>query len=369
MKELEEDKRRVRVSIEAAIRIAVLALLIGWCFLIFQPFLLTVLWGMIIGVASYPLVLRLQKMLGGKSNLAAVVFVVVALAFIVVPSVLFTGKMVNSAKGITTILETSSLELPPPNDKVKEWPLVGNKVYGFWQNASSNIEVVVEDYGPEIRNALTWLLSSIAGLGIAVVQFIFAILIAGLMLANRDGIYTISIQLFDKLTGGKGKEYVDTAAATIRSVTQGVVGVAAIQAVGGLIIMLIAGVPHASVWALIILIVAIMQLPSLLILGPMAFYVFAHSSTPISIFFIVGAIVVGISDNFLKPLFLGRGMSIPMLIILIGAIGGMIVHGIIGLFVGSVVLALGYQIFISWISEDEESNSGGIGDEVVTDPL
>lgn len=351
MEGIENDKRRVRVSIEAAIRIALLALLVGWCFLIFQPFLLTMLWGMIIGVASYPLFVRLQKFLGGKSTLAAAVFVIVSLAIIVIPSVLFTGKLVNASKGVSTVLDSRSLELPPPTENVKEWPLVGNKVFDTWAKASSNLESFVQDYGPEIKDGLTWLLGSIAGMGIAVIQFIIALLIAGLMLANREAIYAVSIQIFDKLTSGKGKEYVDTSAATIRSVTQGVLGVAVIQALLSLIILMIAGVPYASVWALLVLIVAIMQLPSLIILAPIMFYVSAHSSTGIAIFFIVGGFVVGISDNFLKPLFLGRGMSIPMLVILIGAIGGMIVHGIIGLFIGSVVLALGYQLLMSWINE------------------
>jgi predicted PurR-regulated permease PerM len=145
------------------------------------------------------------------------------------------------------------------------------------------------------------------------------------------------------------------AGATIRSVAQGVLGVAIIQAILAGIGLLAIGVPYAGIWTLLVLLLAIMQVPTILVLGPIMLYVFSVEATLPAVLFMIWGLLVGFSDNVLKPLLLGRGLDVPMLVILMGAIGGMIFSGIIGLFVGAVVLSVGYRLFTAWLRQDAQA--------------
>ncbi len=156
-----------------------------------------------------------------------------------------------------------------------------------------------------------------------------------------------------RLAGERGVELVRVSAATIRSVAVGVVGVALIQAFLATLGFLAAGVPAAGVWGLLVLLLAIAQLPALIVMLPMIIYVFTTTDTTGAIIFAIWAILVGLSDNILKPLLLGRGVEVPMLVILIGSLGGMVTLGILGLFIGAVVLALGHQIYVAWARGDD----------------
>ena len=193
-------------------------------------------------------------------------------------------------------------------------------------------------------------LGLLRGLGSAVVQTIVAIIIAGFMLAHTEGSRKAAVGFTTRLAGERGEEIVVLMVKTIRSVAQGVLGVALIQATLATIGLIFAGVPGAGIWGLLVLVLAVMQLPPLLVLGPIIPYVFAHNdSTTVAIIFTVWSIIVSISDGFLKPMFLGRGVDVPMPVILIGAIGGMIAHGILGLFIGAIVLAVGYMMYKGWM--------------------
>jgi predicted PurR-regulated permease PerM len=185
-------------------------------------------------------------------------------------------------------------------------------------------------------------------------MFVVSIVIAGVFLANADGANQAALTFFRRLAGERGANFVELAAATVRSVAQGILGVAIIQAVLGGLGCLVAGVPGAGLWALLILLLAVVQLPPLLILGPIIFYVFSSSSTITAILFAIWSVLVSISDPFLKSLLLGRGVDVPMLIIFIGAIGGFITSGIIGLFVGAIVFTAGYKLFLRWLTEETQ---------------
>jgi predicted PurR-regulated permease PerM len=202
------------------------------------------------------------------------------------------------------------------------------------------------------------LLSTAAGVGPGLLQFILAILIAVAMLAKAQGAYQFLQALARRIVGARGDDFATLAIATIRSVAQGVLGVALIQAILAGVAMLVMGVPGAGLWALLVLLLAVVQLPPLLILGPVMIYVFASAETVPAVLFMIWGILVNVSDIFLKPMLLGRGVDVPMLVILIGAIGGVMSSGIIGLFVGAVVLALGYKLFIAWLTQDFDADAG-----------
>ena len=214
----------------------------------------------------------------------------------------------------------------------------------FWNN------------GGDLSGTITLANSDVEdGIGLAVVQFLAAVLIAAAMLANDTATRAMIERLARRLVGDRADELLGLTTATIRSVAVGVLGVAFIQAVAGGVGMALAGVPGAGLWALFILILAIAQLPPLLVLLPAIIYVFsAGDSTTVAVAFTIWSIAVSFSDTFLKPLLLGRGVEAPMLVILLGAIGGMLMSGILGLFVGAVVLALGYKLFEAWLTMHDD---------------
>lgn len=337
---------------EAALHIAILFIILSISFMIFKPFLVPVAWGIIIAVALYPIFKKINNLFKGRKGLAATVIVLIGLALLIIPSLKFAGTTIDGLHSLSEQLEQGNLEVPPPPDNVKEWPVIGNKTWDIWNLAAVNLESAIQKMSPQLKSLGTWLAGSISGLVGGIFVFIFAIIISGIFMVNAGSGYELSVNVFTRLTGSKGQIMVDNSVATIRSVVQGVLGVAIIQAalVGGG--FMVAGIPGTPVLTLIVLLLAIMQIPPLLVVLPVIIYAFSLMDTGGAVVFTIWSLLAGASDNFLKPLLLGRGVDIPMLIILIGAIGGMIAGGIIGMFVGAVVLAIAYQLFLDWVGND-----------------
>ncbi|MGI9321559.1 MAG: AI-2E family transporter, partial [Thiogranum sp.] len=189
----------------------------------------------------------------------------------------------------------------------------------------------------------------------SIFMFIFSIIIAGALLNYAEGCRYSLYRLFERLIPDEGIKIVNSAGATVQSVAKGVLGTAAIQTVLATLGMLVVGVPGVGLWAVLVLMVAIVQLPPILILGPVAAYVYSVEPTWIATIFLVYSLIVSSADAFLKPMLLGRGVELPMLVILLGAIGGMVLAGIIGLFVGAVFLAILYQVYMLWLGEEPVS--------------
>ena len=350
-----DGKAFVQRAVEAAIRIGLVFLLAAWCFLIVEPFIIPILWGMIIAVASYPIYRWMQIKLGGRGKLAATVFTLLALTLLITPTVMLVNTVADTTQTLSEELQDGSLTIPPPPASVREWPIIGEELSSFWSRASENLGTTLASIAPQLKQAGGWLLSTAAGAGVGILQFVFSIIIAGVILANAAGVGEFLKALARRLTGDRGEEFATLTSKTVRSVAQGVLGVALIQSLLAGVGLLAAGVPGAGLWALLVLLLAIVQLPPILILAPIILYVFSASSTTVAVVFMIWSILVSMSDAFLKPLLLGRGVEVPMLIILVGAIGGMIYSGIIGLFVGAVVLALGYELFKAWLEEGRQA--------------
>ncbi len=353
--EASDSKLSVQQAVEAAIRIGLVFLLAAWCFLIVEPFIIPIIWGMIIAVASYPMYGWMKNKLGGRGRLAATVFTLLALTLLITPTVMLVGTVADTTQTLSADLQDGSLTIPPPPASVREWPLVGEELSAFWRGASENLGATLTSIAPHLKEAAGVLISTAAGAGAGVLQFIISIIIAGVILANAVGFSGFLTALASRLTGERGEEFAMLATKTVRSVAQGVLGVALIQCLLAGVGLLAAGVPGAGLWALLVLLLAIVQLPPILILAPIILYVFSVSSTTVAVIFMIWSIAVSMSDAFLKPLLLGRGVEVPMLIILVGAIGGMIYSGIIGLFVGAVILALGYQLFKAWLQDERQT--------------
>ncbi len=345
-------------TIEAAVRLGLLLLLATWCFKIIAPFIIPVMWGVIIAVAIYPLFLKLKSTLGGNNKLAATVYTLLALAMLITPTVMISNSVIETSSIISERYEAGILDIPPPNDSVKEWPLVGEKLHTIWAQASNNLENTLKKYDAETKKLAKVIISGAAGAAGTILQFVLSIIISGIFIANATAAYDVTIKIFTRLTNNEsGKDYADLSKLTIRSVAQGVLGVAMIQATLSALGMMVMDVPAWGLWTLLVLVLAIAQLPPIVVLGFVSAYVFSVAETTPAVIFLVYCLIISSSDAFLKPLFLGRGMQTPMLVILLGAIGGMIMSGIIGLFVGAIVLALGYELFMKWLNKSEVASN------------
>lgn len=349
-----DDQLLMRRALEAIIRIGVVAVLAFWCFLIVRPFLIPLVWGIIIAVASYPLYRRIAAWVGGRPAVAAALFTLIALVVLVVPMVLLTGTLVDTAQVLAQDLSDGALTIPPPPESVAGWPVIGEPVAEFWKLATVNLAAALGQIGPQLKAAGLWLLSGAAGAGLAIAQFVFAIFIAGVLLAHAGGGGKLARSIATRLAGRRGEEFAELAQATVRSVSRGIIGVALIQAVFAGLGFLAVGIPAAGLLALICLLLAVIQIGVFPVLIPVVIYVFATADPLIAGAFAVWCLLVGLLDNILKPILLGRGVKVPMLIVFVGAIGGFLASGIIGLFVGPVILALGYVLFLAWLNAPAE---------------
>ena len=338
---------------QAAVRLSLLALLVFWCLKILAPFLNPIIGGVVIAVAVKTPYAKLSRALGGRPKLAAVLLVVVALLLLIVPTLALGASLVESTEGLSTDLIHDQIEIPAPPDFVADWPIVGTELHALWLGASQNLETALVKLAPYMKNLGVWLVSSVGDLGIGLAMFVVAIIIAGAILPNGERATRLADRAAYLVAGPRGPKLAELAASSVQSVTRGVLGVAAIQSLLAGLGMLVVGVPAAGLWTLLILILAVMQLPSTLILIPVIIYVFYTSSTVVAVLFAIWAVLVGLSDNVLKPLLMGHGSSVPMLVLFMGSLGGFMAGGILGLFVGAVILSLGYTVFMAWVDESD----------------
>jgi predicted PurR-regulated permease PerM len=346
------DRVFMQRAVEAAIRIGVIAGLIIWCFIIARPFLVPFVWGAIIAIAVFHAYEWLRSGLGGRRITAAVLVTLLMLVLLVVPAVLLGDSLVSGARNVVNSFQSGELYIPPPPDSVAGWPLIGEPIAKTWTLASQNLEEALRQASPLLKGFGAWLLGAAAGAGVALLQFVLAICIAGALLANSAAAGRATRSVAKRLAEKRGLEFVAVAEKTVRSVASGILGVALIQALLAGLGFLVAGVPAAGLLTLICLIFGVIQLGVVIVLIPVVIYLFSTADTVTAVGFLIWAVLVAPVDNILKPILLGRGVDVPMLIIFVGAIGGFLNAGIIGLFMGAVVLALGYKLFLAWLAED-----------------
>ena len=349
------DRLFVRNMLESTLRIGLVLILLSMTYDIIRPFILPLIWGGIIAIAAFPLTKWLQSKLGGRRGLAATMVTLFFILSLVIPSYMFTESMVGGVKKIAASLEAGSLQVPAPPEKVAEIPVVGQKVYDGWLAANQNLDAVLHQMQPQIKAAIATTASAVGGGLIEVLLFVVSLIIAGGIMAYAESTGAAAHRLFVRIGGPKpGGEWAELSVATVRSVLQGVVGVAIIQAILCAIGLFALGVPGAPIWSTIILFLAIAQLPPLIIIAPIIAWAYGNVDGTSATIFTVWMIVAGASDSFLKPILMGRGLDIPMPVILIGAIGGMIAYGIIGLFAGAVLLSILFKLFGEWLEQESQ---------------
>lgn len=348
----------IKSPVDLYIKMILLSVLLFWSYNIIKPFVALIVWSMILAVALYPLYQKLIKITKGKKKgLVTTLLVLILIALIIVPAIGLTDSIIESGKEVYESFEKGTLKIPPPTASVKEWPLIGEKLYTMWSNASQDLEVFIVEYKDRITDSLGWFFSSVKGLMGTVFLGLFSIIIAGVFMSSADSGYQAGVDFANRIVEGKGKGFMDLSVNTIRSVVKGILLVAIIQAALAYLGFVVIGLPAAGLFALLVLIFAIIQVPPLIAMIPAIAIVFSYASSTAAIIFTIYGILVSLSDNFLKPMLLGKGLDTPMLVILIGALGGMMYQGIMGLFIGPVVLALVYQLYNSWIDMGKSERS------------
>jgi predicted PurR-regulated permease PerM len=337
--------------VDVALQIGLIALLLYACSRIVAPFVSLLLWSGILAVMLYPLHRRLAARVGNRGSALLIGLVGVAVMLIAMGTVV--TSLVSSLYSLVVGLNNQSLSIPRPPAWLAEIPVVGQKLSEDWGRAATNMPAVVAEYGDALREPATRLVSSAGGLAATQLLFVISFGIAAVLVAFGTGAADFARRLLGMFVGSeaRGAHLVTLTAATIRGVAVGVVGVAVIQSLLLAVGFFAIGLPAAGLWTVVLLLLCIVQVPAVLVTLPIIVYVLATQATQPAIIFTVWTLVAGLSDNVLKPLLLGRGMEVPMPIILIGVIGGMIVDGLLGLFIGPVILAVGYVLLIEWMDE------------------
>src|SRR5215203_1300794 len=356
--ESQPEQRASSRLLDVLIRASLLAALAVLCYKIFSPFLTLMIWSVILAVTLYPLHQRIARLLRGKQWLASTVLVIGGLLLIVVPTALLMNSFADTVRGFIVAVQTDTLSIPPPREGIENLPVVGKQIHEIWSNAHADLPGLVRSLQPKISELAQTALGIVASIGGSLLMFVASFIVGSIVMAYGDSGASSSRAIFDRLVGyEKGETLTKLSTATIRAVALGVIGVAAIQAILIGLALLLAGVPAAGLLAIVVLVLGILQVPALVVTIPVIIYVWSSGdySSGSAIMHTVILLLMGMSDNILKPLLLGRGVDAPMPVILLGALGGMASGGILGMFVGATLLALGYQIFMSWVAANPDA--------------
>jgi len=350
---------------EIMIRLGLIAFLVAMSVKIFSPFMGLMLWALILAVTLYPLHQKIAKKLGGKQGRAATLLVLSGMLLIGIPTVMLGESTADFIHQTHSAFQNDTLNIKPPAPSVAEWPVVGEKLHATWTLAANDLPALLEKMQPQLGNSSEAVLGFVGGVMGGIFQFLFALIISGIMMAFGQSGSATMLKIIHRLSGQKhGDQLHKLSTATIRSVSMGVLGVAFIQALILGVGFAWADVPAAGLLAIVVLVLGIAQVPATLITIPVIAYLWwSGDSTLSNTIFTIYLLVAGLADNVLKPLFLGRGVDAPMPIILLGALGGMVTAGMIGLFVGAVLLALGYVIFMAWVEAGEKQDGSQLPEE------
>ena len=354
---LNTDKNSFDQTVLAALRLGAVLLAVYLCFRIIAPFIALVLWGAIIAVATYPLHQKLAGRLGDRIKLSATLITLLGLIILITPLVVLTESLVISSMDLADNISKGTAHVPPPPELVQGWPLVGERLHASWLLASENLGAALKRFAPQLEVLRDSMIATAGSAGAASLQMFVSIIIAGVFLGTAERSATVTRAVFNGFVGERGPLLLAISETTIRSVARGVIGVAILESILVMIGLVSAGVPAAGFWTFLILVLSIVQVPPLLVLIPLIVYVLATATVfGSTVFVICSVLVVGI-DTFLKPVLLGRTADAPMLVILLGALGGMLLGGIAGLFVGAVILVWCWGALEFWVMKDDSSST------------
>ena len=339
---------------EIILQLGLVFLILGFCFNLLSPFVTPLLWAIIFAIILFPLFNFFQKKLKGKKSLAATVIILCILGIVILPSVSFFGMVSSGIMEIKTGIDEGTLVISKPGQTIKDWPIIGNKVYALLDSASMNLEKTLIDHKEQVKEIATTVVGSIVSSIVTILQVILSVIIAGVLMASTSA-QNLATNFIMRIAGDKGDEFLEITISTVRQVVKGVIGVAVIQTMIQAVGLFLCGVPMPGILTLLCLILSIIQIgPIIVNIGVIAYLFSTGDSSTAAIMWSIYFLLSGLSDNVLKPLLLGKGAMVPMLIIFIGVIGGFMMSGFVGLFVGPIVFSIGYKLFEAWMDDKPE---------------
>lgn len=339
---------------ETILQLGLVFLIIAFCFNLLSPFVTPLLWAIIFAIILYPLFNALQKKLKGRKSLAATIITVTILALVIVPAVSFFSMVTSGLMEIKTGIDAGTLKISTPGQTIKDWPIIGDKVYDFLYSASVNIEKTIVEYKEQIKEVSTKVIGNLVSSIVVILQVVLSVIISGVLMTSNSA-QNLATNFIKRIAGDKGDEFLEISVSTVRQVVKGIIGVAVIQTMIQAVGLFMCGVPFPGILTLLCLILSIVQIgPIIINIGVIAYLFSTGDSSTAAIFWTVFFVLSGLSDNVLKPLLLGKGAMVPMLVIFIGVIGGFIMSGFIGLFVGPILFSIGYKLFVAWMEDKPE---------------
>lgn len=337
-----------------AIQLAVLAIILVKCYHIIEPFLNVLLWGLILAIALQPLHKKITSKLKGRKTVAALVLTISFLLLIILPSVWLLYASFEEVKVIKNAIHAEQLQVPQPNESLKNWPIIGEKIYSAWTEVSTNKSSFIVKHQDQLKAVALKIITLLSSVGKGILIFIGAIILSGVILIYSESIIKFTDAFFVKIAGEHGKAINATISTTIQNVTKGILGVAFIQSSLVGIGLIIAGVPFAGLWAVLCLLLAIVQIGILPVALGVIIYIWGSADNTTAVLLTIWIVFLSVIDNVLKPILMGKGAPAPMLVVFVGTIGGFIANGFIGLFTGAIILSITYNLIMQWINLPKE---------------
>jgi len=338
--------------IQLAIRLGLLAFLIYWTFVLIRPFVPILAWSIVLAVALYPVFNLLSRLLGGRPRLAAAILTAINLGIVIGPATWLGLSAVEGVKDLAANLSAGDLVVPSPPDAVKNWPLIGPQLFELWNQASNNIRAVLREVAPHLKPLAGTMLGLAGDAGVGTLKFLLSVALAGFLFPYGSQLVAAGRGFLYRIVPEQSEHFLELAGATIRAVSQGVIGVAIVQSLLAGLGFKMVGIPGAGLLAFAVMILAIVQIGAVIVLVPVIIWIWIDKDFTTALLMTVFLGIVGILDNILKPLVMGRGLTTPTLVILVGVIGGTLAHGIVGLFIGPIILSLAWELTVAWIRAD-----------------
>ncbi|MDF2231553.1 AI-2E family transporter [Albimonas sp. CAU 1670] len=364
-----EDPARQRVitlSVDVFVTIGILALFMALSFTLIAPFASILIWSVILAVALAPAFDWLNGKMGGRRGRTATLFALLGLVIIIGPTILIVNSLIDSVGEAVAHLSDGTLNLPTPPESVRDWPLVGARLYELWQQASVDLLALSAQYAPKLREIAATMAGAGAGLILGVLQFALSVIFAAVFLAWAAPLAEATGRVAGRISG-RGRAMTAMASKTIQNVSRGVIGVAILQ--GGLaaVGIIVAGLPLGGFLAAAAVMACVIQMPPLVII-PLIILDWSINPTMHAAIFTAYMIPVLFLDNVLKPILMARGLTTPMVVIMIGVIGGTLSMGLLGLFIGPVILALFYEMVTTWIAFEAKGLDPATGEPTTPQP-
>jgi predicted PurR-regulated permease PerM len=338
--------------IQLAIRLGLLAFLIYWTFVLIRPFVPILAWGIVLAVALYPVFNLLSKLLGGRPRLAAAILTVINLGIVIGPATWLGLSAVEGVKDLAANLDAGNVVVPSPPNGVKDWPVIGPQFFELWNRASNNVRAALREVAPHLKPLAGIMLGLAGNAGVGTLKFLLSVALAGFLFPYGSQLVAAGRGFLYRIVPEQSEHFLELAGTTIRAVSQGVIGVAILQSLLAGIGFKLADVPGAGLLAFVVMILTIVQIGAAIVLVPVIIWIWIDKDFTTALLLTVFLCIVGILDNILKPIVMGRGLTTPTLVIFVGVIGGTLAHGIVGLFIGPIILSLAWELTVAWIRTD-----------------